>query len=103
MTRRLFDHNPMTGETQWFHYDETNDTFLIESVQDLEPMVEAAKASFNSYSGNERWGNGRHVAYIPNVFMQELMISGKIKDKDYMRRWLNNPDHAAFRTSPGRV
>lgn len=104
MSRRLFSRDPATGVTEYFHYDESNDTFLIEAVQDVEPIAEANKKSFNSYSsGRDRWGDGDRIAFIPNVVLQELMASGKLRDQAYMRRWLNDPDNAVFRTRPGRV
>lgn len=103
MTRRLFGHDPATGVTEYFHYDETNDTFLIETVQDIEAIAEANKASFNAYSGHEKWGDGDKVAHIPNVVLQDLMRSGKLWDQAFMKRWLNDPDNQVFRTRPGVV
>lgn len=104
MSARFFGHDPLTGITEFFHYDESNDTFLIEARQDIEPIVEAARASFNEFtSPRDRWGDHQRVAFIPNVVLQQLMLEGKLWDQAYMTRWLNDPDNAVFRTRPGVV
>lgn len=104
MSRRLFDHDPEAGITQWFHYDDSNDTFFIETVQDVEAHVEANKREFNQYtSGRDRWGDYQKVAHIPNVVLADLMATGALWDQAYMRKWLNSPENAVFRTRPGRV
>lgn len=108
MQRRLFDHDAQSGITEFFHYDATNDTFLIEAVQDVEPIVENNKARFKEFSsGRDRWGddfdNRTHVARIPMVVYQDLLTTGAYRDPVYMKRWLNDPDNAVFRTRPGRV
>jgi hypothetical protein len=104
MGGRFFDYDPFTGILEKFHYNEDDDTFLIEAIQDTTAIEEAAKTSFNSYdSPRDRWGDYQRVAHIPNVILQDLMLSGKLKDQAYMKRWLNDPDNAVFRTRPGRV
>lgn len=108
MQRRFFDRDELTGITQFYHYDASNDTFLIEDVQDIEGIVENNKRRFNEFtSGKDRWGDEfderTHVARIPMVVYQELLTSGAYRDRAYMKRWLNDPDNAVFRTRPGRV
>lgn len=102
--KRLLDHDPLRGVTEIFHFDAASDTFSIEAVQDVEPIIEANKASFNSFSsGRDRWGDQQRVAHIPHVVLEQLMREGKLWDQDYMKRWLNDPDNAVFRTRPGVV
>lgn len=102
--KRLFDHDPMTGITEYFHYDASNDTFLIEAVQDMEPFIEAARASFNQFtSGRDKWGDGQHVARVPNVIYQQWLLEGKHRDQAFLKRWLNDSANAAFRTRPGVI
>ena len=101
--KRLFDYDPFTGIREVFHWNDDG-TFSIEAQQDIEPALEANKQSFNSYSGpTAKWGDMHKVATIPLVILQDWMTSGKIKDKAFIKRWVNDPDNAAFRTRPGRI
>lgn len=45
MEKRLLDHDPLTGITEWFHYD--NGDVHIETVQDTDPILEANKTQQN--------------------------------------------------------
>jgi hypothetical protein len=98
---RLLDYDALTGISEIFHYDETNDTFLIETRQDIEPFVEANKRLYNERQ--ERWGDGQRVARIPNVIYDQFLREGKLQDQAYLRRWLNDPDNRVFRTRPGVI
>ena len=101
--KRHFDFDPATGINEIFHYNEDG-SFAIEAQQDVEPIAEASKRSFNAFSGaKDKWGDGQRVASIPLVILQDWMASGKIRDQAFIKRWLNDPDNAVFRTRPGRV
>jgi hypothetical protein len=107
MTKRLFDHDPLTGITEWFEYDHSDDTFTIQSSQDVDALVEANKDRFNHFSsGADSWGDGiggrTWVASIPlNIFFELKKRFGN--DQEAWKRWLNDPDNRAFRTRPGTV
>jgi hypothetical protein len=105
--KRLFDVDPLTGQTQWFIANDGDETFTIQTTQDVSDIVEFNKAQFNEFSGSkERWGEeigGRtKVASIPtNIYYDLLKRFGR--DQAAWKRWLNDPDNAAFRTRPGMV
>jgi hypothetical protein len=110
MGRRFFDYDPHTGVTEWFHATDDGVGFRIEYTQDIEPIIEANKAAFNTFSSaRESFGdgmtlNGRsHVASIPAVIHAKLTREGIIRDPKALRRWLNDPDNAVFRTRPGHL
>jgi hypothetical protein len=104
MSRRLFDTNQESGITRFFHWDDDKDDFLIETVQDCEPITEAAKAQFNEVTPTTRWGDGLHkVATIPLSIYMDLVKKGIAYDDAAMKKWLNDPDNRAFRTRPGVV
>lgn len=42
MNKRFFDHDPMTGVTEWF--EDTDKGFAIHYQQDVEPIIELNKA-----------------------------------------------------------
>lgn len=102
MNRRLFDTDPASGTTEYFSYDEVDDTFTIETQQDVSGLVDANKRAYND-SGQGWKGDMHRVASIPmNVYM-ELQRQGIIDDPAALRRWLNDPENQYFRTRPGRV
>lgn len=105
--KRFFDVNPLSGATEWFHYDPATDGFVIETVQDVEPLIEVNKALANDTP--LRWGEWDLVAQIPSVIVMELAKqgimspAGVILDEVRMKRWLNDRDNLAFRARHGRV
>lgn len=45
--RELFSHDPLTGMTIWFDYNEATDETTLEYEQDAEPFLEANKKMAN--------------------------------------------------------
>lgn len=106
---RLFDVDPLTGITEFFHYDPDTDGFSIEAVQDVEPILEANKALWNSTEAHTRYGEWQRIASLPNVIIMELSkqgilsAAGAVLDQERFRRWLNDRDNLLFRTRAGKV
>lgn len=103
--KRLFDHDPVAGLTQYFHYDEAGDRFTIETVADSEPIVENNKRLFNE--GRPR-GDWNCIASIPpEIILKWRELYGvNIMDRNdwpRIRRLLNDPDWRYLRTAPGVV
>jgi hypothetical protein len=104
MSKRLLSSDPVTGIQRFFHWDDDTDDFLIQTVQDCEPIAEVNKAQFNEFSTTSRWNDGMtKVASIPLSVYFDLQKKGIADDPAAMRRWLNSSDNAVFRTRPGRV
>ena len=103
--KRVLDYDPVTGITQWFHYDETTGDIGLETKQDVTAVIEGTKRSFNETDGRKRWkGDVHKVASIPMTIYHELAkISNNFKDQRVIRKWLNDKDNRVFRTRPGRV
>lgn len=102
--RRVLSHDPVTGITKWFHWDDSNDTFLIETGMQqpvLENILEENKKKFNDAPTG--WGDGKPVATIPLHILFDLKKKGILDDETAFKRWLNDPDNRFFRTRPGRV
>lgn len=76
MTKRLLDHDPETGVTEYFHYDHTTDTSYVETVQDVEPILDINKTLQNDEDytrkgiKEEMW----HFAQIP-IWVQMKWLS----------------------------
>ena len=81
--KRLFDRDDFLGITEIFHYDEATKTARIETLQDVDPILDSNKALQNDeeYSKkgikNELW----HYANIPVVVqLQWLQKYGPVND-----------------------
>ncbi|MBH9718902.1 hypothetical protein JAO10_01045 [Burkholderia contaminans] len=104
MTKKLWDVAPEIGITRIWHYDESNDTATIESVQDHGLIIESNKDNFNAVDERAKWGDGMtKVASIPLVILEDLQRKGITKDPIAFRKWLNDPENRFFRTRPGKV
>lgn len=69
----------------------------------VEPVLEA-NAALRAENQGKRWGNGQIVASIPtDILYRELMPAQIQGDRKYVKKWLNDSDHAAFRTFEGTV
>jgi hypothetical protein len=110
--RRLFDYNPVFGITRYSYYDPDKDELHIETVQDVEPLLELNKAQFNSTDEHARYADGMNkVATIPLHILEDLiqkgiLVPGKHGDGNGNKRfkaWLNDRDNRLFRTRPGRL
>lgn len=100
--RRLISTNPEMGTTSWFYYDDAEDKFTVEEVQDAAPIIEMNKTMTNLASDNWR-GDWHLVASIPLTVLEILRKQGILDDPKRMKKWLNDPDNRYFRTRGGRV
>lgn len=101
MADKVFDVDPLSGITSYWHYDEATDTALIEKRQDVSDILDANKAEFNADHG--RYGEWTKVASIPLSVYYDLKAKGIVDDPVAMKRWLNDADNRFFRTRPGTV
>lgn len=105
---RFFDHDPLTGAVEYYHYDLETKGFFIERRMDVEPIVEVAKALSNDAADNWR-ADMHHVATLPDVITMKLMKAGilagpgKVLDQKRFKAWLNDRDNRMWRTKPGVI
>ena len=101
--KKLFDVDPLTGTVQWFHWDEQSKgkEMIIQTQQRTDEIIETNKIDYNE--AGSRWGDGQMVARLPLTIWGDLKKRGIIDDKKALRKWLNDPDNAVFRTRPGRI
>lgn len=100
---REFSFDPLTNTRTSFHFDHTNDTFVLKKEQDVTALVERNKASMANTDERARWGEGQIAASIPLTLYMEWVQDGRIHDQAFLKRWLNDPSNAHFRTRPGKV
>lgn len=98
---RLLEIDPITQKQVWM-LDEGS-KIRIRTVAPVDNMLDMnAEAAANSL--NTRWGDGKVVARLPmHVWQRQLAPAINEGDEKYVRRWLNDSDHAKFRTRAGKV
>ena len=100
MGGRLLDGDAEARRDTLFHAEPDGDV-SVEARQDVEPVIELARAEHNAGAG--RWNDLNKVASIPAVVYEDLVRRGITRDQKAFRRWLDDPDNRAFRTRPGRL
>jgi hypothetical protein len=101
MSRRIFDVDPFTGTTSYWHYDPNTDEAVIQKTQNVDALLDLNRRVFND--APTRYGDMTRVASIPLSIYADLKAKGVIDDEKAFKRWLNDPDNSAFRTRPGKV
>lgn len=109
MAKRLLDYDPLTGVATYHHYDHTNDTTIIESVQDAAPFIENNKQ--NQLLDNDKQqikNNWWHVASIPIGVQYKWMTEHGVNvwDKSHRKavfKLLNDPDYRYLKTTSGKI
>ena len=102
MQRRIFDTDPLTGTTRYWHVKD-NGEFVIETKQQISGIAESNKRSFADTDRKAKYGDMAKVASIPLNVYYELKRQGIVDDPKAMKKWLNDPDNRAFRTRGGTV
>ncbi|MHA6684495.1 hypothetical protein [Mesorhizobium sp. A556] len=99
--RRLLHRSPL-GVTEY--YVPTNDDqFVIQHVQDVEPLLDQNKADFNMVTNSDRWGDGKMVARIPEIIANEWWRKGYFRDEAKIKALLNDSDNRFMRIWPGHL
>lgn len=100
---RLIERDEFTGVETWFHYDEADDSILLETKSaDLTPLLERNKALLND-AGSGWKGDMHHVATLPLTLVHELQRKGILDDAKAFKKWLADPDNRFFRTKAGAL
>lgn len=103
---RLLDYDPLSGVKEVFH--KTDKGFTIQTIQDVEPILNRNKQMLNSDSGNYRNGNYHPVAAIPKVVVEAWWKElGDNPFAKHNRKWLiaklNDPDNKFLRLKGGTL
>ncbi len=94
---RFFERDDFLGVNRYFH-GEDDGSFRIESVSDVEPLIEVNKFLVNTEEYNPKSEN-RRVAQIPAQIFAELMRKGIRPGTKEFDAWLNDRDQRVFRTN----
>jgi|TARA_R110000823_G_scaffold77402_1_gene176842 hypothetical protein len=102
--KRILDTDPETGTTSVFHANEHDQTYAVETRQDVSSIISEATALRNTTDRNTRYGEGlTKVASIPMTIYSEWLAKGWTKDQKKMKQLLNDPEIRKFRTREGKV
>jgi hypothetical protein len=104
MTRRLLDHNPLTGETCWYDYSHHEDKAIITHEQKVDGILEFAHGKSLSHATakgikKDLW----HYARVPNSIILEMKTKHGVDffDKNDEKRMfaLLNTEYARFKVT----
>lgn len=96
------------------HESPGTDSLVLESVQDVESIIDLNKYEYNSIDERAPWtrrgkdGMDVPIARIPMTVYMDLVRQGIINhkgegDATRFNAWLNNSDNRFFRTRPGHI
>lgn len=110
MSFELFEHNPLTGMTTLFDYDEMTDTAIFKTMQEVSPILDLNHAhetdSSQGWRGKEN--NFWKVASIPAIVQEEWMTKYGVDvfNEDHLeaaKRLLNSNEYRRLKTAPVTV
>ena len=109
MDRDFLDYDPITGIKTYHHYDHDTKITRIESVQDVEPILEMnkelAKTEHQAKGIKNSWW---HAASVPNLIIEKWLKEDGIDffNQDHwpaIKRKLNSPEWRYLRTGRGKL
>lgn len=103
---KTLSHNPLTGVTETF-VAKDDGTFDIVTTQVIDGIAKDAHQvhkEFRGPGGGSWKGDGFHkVAMVPMTVLTEWMTRGLLQDQNTIKKWVNDPANAIYRTRPGRI
>lgn len=105
MSRRFLEHDPYTGLTQYFHYDELTDETHIETVQDSAQLNKEIDASRDLQNDDDYTRKGMkaemlHYAHIPAGVLMNWHAQGiDINDRKTLIKMVNKPEYSYLKTT----
>lgn len=106
MSKRVLEHDPLTGITTYFDYIHETDTTVIERVQDVEPILETNKILQNDdditkQGIKDSWWK---YATIPNIIIEKWLSEHGVNlyDRNHQKavfKLLNDPQYRYLKTT----
>lgn len=102
MTVRVVSSDPLTSSRVLFQPESDGSAFTLITEEDAGPILEQNKL-LKTMGPHDRKSEVRRVASIPQGVWQHLMDTWRTQGLSWeekqqaMRRWLADPDNAAFR------
>lgn len=90
------EHDAQTGITTTVHYVEDANKVAIQKTYDAQPFLDAA-AEMRAQTEGQRWGEMRHIGFIPMAELATMMRQDGSVDKKRVTEFLKkNPALATF-------
>jgi len=107
--KKLISADPLTGISTYFVDDPSSSKFHIETVQDIEPVLEMNRVRMTD--GSNGWTPSKdmkHVASVPMIVLQIWANEAGVAMNDpafgeVVKRKLNDADFSKMRTSEGDI
>ena len=91
---KITEHDAETGITTSVHY--LDGKTVIQKEYDAQPLLDTA-AEMRAATEGQRWGEMRHVGFIPMAELGKMMRQDGGFDRDRVIAWLKaNPKLATF-------
>ena len=104
MPKIRLESDPIKGKVTTMHVDRSEESYVIETKQDVTDIVERNKARYALTDENAKHGEWMQYAEIPvEVWYNHLVPSGTANDEKRLRKWLDDRDNLLFRTRPGKL
>ncbi len=101
--KKILDVDKEMNSTQVFHSHEHDDSYTVETRQDVSGIIKHNTAVRNETDKHTPYGDMTRVASIPMSLYQEWVKKGWTKDQNKMKELLNSPDYKYFRTREGKI
>jgi hypothetical protein len=103
--KRLLDSDPLTRSREWYWSNPETGEAAIQTEWDVSGIIESAKERRLTASSDWK-GDVHHVAWVPQFAVDKVWREERINlltDRERMKKWLVDPENAAFRTKEGRL
>lgn len=102
--KKVLDYDPITGLKEIWHGSDDGNTFSIETVQDVQPLIDLHKQTQNHFELNRK-SEAWHVASIPPSIQLKWRVEYGVdifnKDhKEKVKRLLNDPEWKYLKKLP---
>lgn len=85
------------------YFMDIGNAWVVKTETPVDDLIELNREEFNDSLG-QRFGDGKVVARLPlNLFFDKLAEPMKQRDRKFIKRFLNDSSHAAFRTFKGNI
>lgn len=102
--KKILSTNKEMNSQQIFHGNDHDDTYTVETRQDVTETLKQTAELRNQTTKHTRYNEGQtRVAHVPDIVIQDLMRKGIWGDQKKMKQILNSPDYKFLRTREGKV
>lgn len=100
---RILEVDPLTGEIELMHYDDTDGSFTIETKQDVDGLIEIGQQVRHGQDASARYGDGmHHIGWVPLAVYFAEQKKGTWKDKKAFSKFVNDSNSPMVRSRQGR-